>query len=175
MEPRLREHNRRVREWADKQPKYLRKSALAFGYPAKPETCTHDFSLEQLAKMSRDHKHRRKGEGVSRATLVRHLKVFLEAGVIERERRTVRGVKNLTSVYRINFEAVAQAKAEPQRDDQAEREDWEAAFGDPPDSLRDDPTSGCYDPGWREYAEAQKRQFEPWLTEAQTQGSFLAV
>jgi DNA-binding transcriptional ArsR family regulator len=91
--------NRMVRKWADKQPKMYRKTALAFGYRCDTNTHSFDGTLAWISKKSRE----RKGEGVSRPTLERHLKVFEKHGVITVERRR-NGSQNMSSFYHVNFD-----------------------------------------------------------------------
>jgi DNA-binding transcriptional ArsR family regulator len=91
--------NAMVRKWADKQPKMYRKTALAFGYRCDMKSHSVDGTLAWISKKSRE----RKGEGVSRATLERHLPVFEKHGVITAERRR-NGDKNMSSVYHVHFD-----------------------------------------------------------------------
>ena len=95
----LREFNKLVRDWADKQPAQYRKTALAFGYRCNIETGSFDGTLEWIAKKSRE----RKGESVSVSTLKRHLKTFKEQGVITEEKRRGDGAKNKSSIYTVDF------------------------------------------------------------------------
>ena len=88
-----------VRKWADKQPAKYRKTALAFGYRCDRESHSFDGTLAWISKKSRE----RKGEGVSRPTLERHLPVFEKHGVITVERRR-NGGQNMSSVYHVHFD-----------------------------------------------------------------------
>src|SRR5690348_13050897 len=96
----LTEHNQRVRKWADSQPPKYRLSAMAFGYPANKDTCSHDYRLRDLARMSR-----RRRKGVSVRTLISHLPAFEACGAIRVERRRKRN-RNQSSVYHIDFTKV---------------------------------------------------------------------
>ena len=95
----LREFNKMVRDWADKQPAQYRKTALAFGYRCDIETHSFDGTQEWIAKKSRE----RKGEDVSVSTIKRHLKTFKEQGVITEEKRRGDGAKNKSSIYTVDF------------------------------------------------------------------------
>lgn len=126
--------NRMVRSWADKQPARYRLSALAFGYPCNRKTHCFDQTLKWVSERSR----KREGEGVSRATLVRHLPVFVAYGVIEVERRRDND-KNMSSVYHVDFSKVIEPEAEDmgRRERQrrrAERQAWLASMDvEPPE------------------------------------------
>ena len=91
--------NALVREWADRQPAKYRRTALAFGYRCDRRTHSFSGTLQWVSKQSR----KRDGEGVSRATLVRHLAVFAASGVITVERRRDND-KNQSSVYHVDFD-----------------------------------------------------------------------
>ena len=91
--------NKMVRHWAEQMPAKYRKTALAFGYRCDKKTHSFDGTLRWISQQSR----KRSGEGVSRATLERHLKVFEKHGVIEIERRR-NGDKNMSSVYTVHFD-----------------------------------------------------------------------
>lgn len=94
----LAKFNTMVREWADRQPAKYRHAALAFGYRCDTETHSFSGTLEWVSRLSW-----RYGYGVSRATLVRHLRVFREHGVITVERRR-KDDKNMSSVYHVDFD-----------------------------------------------------------------------
>ncbi len=111
--------NRMVRKWADQQPKMYRKTALAFGYRCDMNSHTFDGTLAWISKKSRE----RKGEGVSRATLVRHLTVFTEHGVIRVETRRD-GDRNTSSVYHVDFGKVIA--------EDADHDAWLSSLGDLP-------------------------------------------
>jgi hypothetical protein len=72
----LESFNAMVRKWADKQPAKYRKTALAFGYRCDVKSHSFSGTLAWISKKSRE----RKGEGVSRPTLERHLPVFEKHG-----------------------------------------------------------------------------------------------
>jgi hypothetical protein len=105
-----------VRQWADKQPARYRLSALAFGYPCNRQTHTVEGTLAWIAKHSR----KRTGEGVSRATLVRHLPTFVAYGVITVERRRDND-KNKSSVYHVDFSRVIEVEDMGKRQRRRER------------------------------------------------------
>jgi DNA-binding transcriptional ArsR family regulator len=88
-----------VRKWADQQPAKYRNTALAFGYRCDRKSHSFSGTLAWISRKSRE----RKGEGVSRPTLVRHLPVFEKYGVITVERRRD-GDKNMSSVYHVYFD-----------------------------------------------------------------------
>ena len=104
----LTEHNTRVRAWADRQPLQYRLSALAFGYPADTETCSHSYTLAKLSLMSR----RRKGQGVSRSTLAAHLQAFKASGVITVVKQRGASGRQGPSVYTIDFSKAVSEKAD---------------------------------------------------------------
>jgi hypothetical protein len=110
---RLEAFNERVREWADKQPPVYRKSARAFGYRCNVETSSFSGTLQWVSTLSR-----RYGYGVSRATLVRHLKVFQAHGVITVKGQRV-GKENRGSIYTVDFDAVVPVIAEDSRPEQS--------------------------------------------------------
>src|SRR5712664_1438886 len=95
----LTKFDRMVREWAGRQPKKCRKTALAFGYRCNTKTHSFDQTLRWISQQSR----KRSGEGVSERTLKRHLPVFEKHGVITVERRRD-GDKNMSSVYHVHFD-----------------------------------------------------------------------
>jgi hypothetical protein len=100
MTNRLDAHNARVCEWASNQPAKYRKTALAFGYPCNVETASFTGTLEWV----QDHA-RKQHIDISRPTLVRHLKVFREYGLIEVEPHR-RGDKNAASTYTVHFDRI---------------------------------------------------------------------
>lgn len=112
----LRDFNKMVREWADKQPARYRKTALAFGYRCDRETNSFEGTQEWIAKKSRE----RKGEGVSESTILRHLKVFKEHGVITEEKRRGGGAKNKSSIYTVDFGRIV----ETGKQEHGDRESW---------------------------------------------------
>lgn len=135
----LERHNARVRRWANQQPAKYRKSALAFGYRCDADSCSFSGTLDWISKKSRQ----RKGEGVSRKTLVRHLRAFEDQEVIKVERRR-NGDKNMSSVYTVDFDKVI-----PVDDATA----WEPDDGNPWDDVRasnaDQPLTGNASVGQR--------------------------
>ena len=109
--------NALVRQWADRQPAGYKLSALAFGYRCDRLTHSFDGTLKWISEQSR----KRKGEGVSRATLARHLKVFEADGVITVERRRNLD-KNMSSVYHVDFDKVIEAEDMGRRQRRRNRE-----------------------------------------------------
>jgi hypothetical protein len=115
----LTEHNRRVREWAESQPVKYRLSAQAFGYPADKDTCSHDYRLRDIARMSR-----RRRKGVSIRTLIKHLPAFEACGAITVKRRRSRN-RNQSSVYHIDFtKTISEADVEQSGDDWIGSAEW---------------------------------------------------
>ena len=117
MKNNLSSFNAMVRKWADIQPVKYRLTALAFGY--RCDRLTHSFSgtLQWISKKSRE----RKGEGVSRATLVRDLTAFRASGVITVENRRD-GSRNMSSVYHVDFGKVVEAEDMGKRQRRRKRE-----------------------------------------------------
>lgn len=154
--------NAMVRKWADQQPDRYRLSALAFGYRCDRKTHSFGGTLQWISKKSRE----RPGEGVSRATLVRHLSAFIASGVITVERRRDND-KNMSSVYHVDFDKVIKVEDMGRRQrrrnretipaDDAERQAWLSSLGDEsPDSLKHEGSDLSACPGCQALPERQR-------------------
>lgn len=173
MNKRLEAHNRMVRRWADRQPPKYRKSARAFGY--RCDTRTHSFAgtLDWISRKSRE----RPGEGVSRRTLFRHLAEFTEQGLVTVEKRR-NGDKNMSSVYKVNFDVVMRESAAVAADDPWADVPVAEPFSNQPEVSHltnmpePEPVDDPSEPDLDGLIERYRRQSEPVVSEETSYGDW---